>query len=109
MVRVEEFLKDPWLLKAKEGATIQVKVPKIVVAPPPPQPAAVGDGGGGGDGEEAAAIASAQTKRAALQKKAAAASMVAEDFARRFESGDLEVSNCRPFLLVFRECFGFLN
>ncbi|OIT40568.1 PREDICTED: uncharacterized protein LOC109236613 [Nicotiana attenuata] len=92
VVRVEEFLKDPWLLKAKEGATIQVKVPKIVVAPPPPQPAAVGDGGGGGDGEEAAAIASAQTKRAALQKKAAAASMVAEDFARRFESGDLEGS-----------------
>ncbi|XP_075100123.1 uncharacterized protein LOC107785682 [Nicotiana tabacum] len=92
VVRVEEFLKDPWLLKAKEGATIQVKVPKIVVAPQPPQQVAVGDGGGGGDGEEAAAIASAQTKRAALQKKAAAASMVAEDFARRFESGDLEGS-----------------
>ncbi|KAK4379694.1 hypothetical protein RND71_001556 [Anisodus tanguticus] len=90
VARVEEFLKDPWLLKSREGATIQVKVPKIVVARPPQAP--VGDGGGGGDGEEAAAIASAQTKRAALQKKAAAASMVAEDFARRFESGDLEGS-----------------
>lgn len=93
VTRVEEFLKDPWLLKAREGATIQVKVPKIVVAPPPQAP--VGDGGGGGggvDGEEAAAIASAQTKRVALQKKAAAASMVAENFARRFESGDLEGS-----------------
>ncbi|MCD7454968.1 hypothetical protein HAX54_026662 [Datura stramonium] len=91
VARVEEFLKDPWSLKAREGATIQVKVPKIVVAPPPQAP--VGDGGGGGvDGEEAAAIASAQTKRVALQKKAAAASMVAENFARRFESGDLEGS-----------------
>ncbi|KAF3629515.1 putative tRNA-dihydrouridine(20a/20b) synthase [NAD(P)+]-like [Capsicum annuum] len=94
VAKVEEFLKDPWLLKAREGATIQVKVPKIVVAPPPQVP--VGDGGGGGggggDGEEAAAIASAQTKRVALQKKAAAASMVAEDFARRFESGNLEGS-----------------
>lgn len=99
VAKVEEFLKDPWLLKAREGATIQVKVPKIVVAPPPQVP--VGDGGGGGggggDGEEAAAIASAQTKRVALQKKAAAASMVAEDFARRFESGNLEVSNCCIF------------
>ncbi|CAN4080557.1 unnamed protein product [Withania somnifera] len=78
------------MLKARQGATIQVKVPKIVVAPPPQVP--VGDGGAGGEGEESAAIASAQSKRVALQKKAAAASMVAEDFARRFESGVLEGS-----------------
>ncbi|XP_059311581.1 uncharacterized protein LOC132063154 [Lycium ferocissimum] len=87
VVRVEEFLKDPWLLKAREGATIQVKVPKIVVVAQPPQ-VQLADG----DGEEAAAIASAQTKRVALQKKAAAASVVAEDFARRFESGHVEGS-----------------
>lgn len=91
--RVEQFLKDPWLIKARENATIQVKVPKISVSPPlpppPPQlpadvPAVVSGGG-----EEA----SAQVKRAALQKQAAAASLVAEDYARRFESGDLEVNN----------------
>ncbi|XP_015163348.1 uncharacterized protein [Solanum tuberosum] len=92
VTKLEEFLKDPWGLKAKQPATIQVKVPKLNVAPPPQAPVGDGGGGSGGDGEEAAAIASAQTKRVALQKKAAAASMVAEDFARRFESGDVEGS-----------------
>lgn len=96
VARVEQFLKDPWLIKARENATIEVKVPKVVVSPapppPPPQfPADVSVAVGGG-GEEAAAAASAQVKRVALQKQAAAASMVAEDYARRFESGDLEVS-----------------
>jgi len=93
VTKLEEFLKDPWGLKAKQPATIQVKVPKLNVALPPQAP--VGDGGGGssGDGEEAAAIASAKTKRVALQKKGASASMVAEDFARQFESGDVEVRN----------------
>ncbi|XP_015163357.1 uncharacterized protein [Solanum tuberosum] len=90
VTKLEEFLKDPWGLKAKQPATIQVKVPKLNVALPPQAP--VGDGGGGssGDGEEAAAIGSAKTKRVALQKKTAAASMVADDFARQFESGDVE-------------------
>lgn len=87
--KLEEFLKDPWLLRARENATIQVKVPKVVVVAPPPQSLAVGDAGT--DAEEAAAMLSAQTKRAVLQKKAAAASLVAEDYARRFESGDLVV------------------
>ncbi|XP_069142758.1 uncharacterized protein [Solanum lycopersicum] len=93
VVKLEEFLKDPWGLKAKQPATIQVKVPKLNVAPPPQVP--VGDGGGGssGDGEEVAAIASAKTKCVALQKKAASASMMAKDFARQFESGDVEVRN----------------
>ncbi|XP_069155964.1 uncharacterized protein [Solanum lycopersicum] len=92
VVKLEEFLKDPWGLKAKQPATIQVKVPKLNVAPPPQVP--VGDGGGGssGDGEEVAAIASAKTKCVALQKKAASASMMAKDFARQFESGDVEGS-----------------
>ncbi|CAK9183492.1 unnamed protein product [Ilex paraguariensis] len=88
--RVEEFLKDPWFIKAREqNDTVQVKVPKVVVVPPPPVVPAVGDGGGGGgDGEE---LLSAQTKRATMQRKASAASVVAEDYARRFESGDLVV------------------
>ncbi|KAG5627490.1 hypothetical protein H5410_012708 [Solanum commersonii] len=92
VTKLEEFIKDPWGLKAKQPATIQVKVPKLNVAPPPQVPVGDGGGGSGGDGEEASAISSAQTKRAALQKKAAAASMAAEDFARRFESGDVEGS-----------------
>ncbi|KAG8391232.1 hypothetical protein BUALT_Bualt01G0166500 [Buddleja alternifolia] len=89
VARVEEFLNDPWLIKARENATIQVKVPKVVVSPapplPPPQVAA------DPASEEAAAAASAQVKRVALQKQAAAASVVAEDYARRFESGDLVI------------------
>ncbi|VFQ92065.1 unnamed protein product [Cuscuta campestris] len=85
---VEEFLKDPWLIRARENATIQVRVPRLAVAQPSQQLLA-GDSGGGRDAEEAAAEMSAQTKRVSLQKKAAAASSVAEDFARRFESGNL--------------------
>ncbi|KAL0379873.1 UNVERIFIED_CONTAM: hypothetical protein Sangu_0051600 [Sesamum angustifolium] len=90
---VEQFLSDPWLIKTRENATVQVKVPKVVViaAPPPPQFSAVSAVGCGGE-EAAASAASAQVKRAALQKQAAAASMVAEDYARKFESGDLVAS-----------------
>ncbi|CAA2981500.1 transcription factor HALR MLL3, involved in embryonic development [Olea europaea subsp. europaea] len=89
--RVEKFLNDPWLIKARENATVQVMVPKVVVTPAPPPPpkfSAVGFGGGDGKewGEESA---SAQVKRSALQKQAAAASIAAEDYARKFESGDL--------------------
>ncbi|CAI9103043.1 OLC1v1001461C1 [Oldenlandia corymbosa var. corymbosa] len=103
--RIEEFVKDPWLLKAEANATVQVKVPKVAVVAPPPLPpppvvvqraaaavipARVAAGGGGiSDADEAALVASAQTKRAALQKKAAAASLEAEDRARRFESGEM--------------------
>ncbi|KAK4384237.1 hypothetical protein Sango_2735200 [Sesamum angolense] len=93
VARVEQFLNDPWLIKARENATVQVKVPKVVVSqappPPPPQFSAVVSVGGGEDEAAAMAAASAQVKRVALQKQAAAASMVAEDYARRFESGDL--------------------
>ncbi|KAL3643515.1 hypothetical protein CASFOL_014330 [Castilleja foliolosa] len=92
--RVEQFLKDPWLIKAGENATIQVKVPKVVAvpAPLPPQPPQLVPDVSVGAGDEAAAAASAQVKRAALQKQAAAASVVAEDYARKFESGDLVTS-----------------
>ncbi|XP_073143653.1 uncharacterized protein [Henckelia pumila] len=95
VARVEQFLKDPWLIKPREDATIQVMVPKLVVSTspatqPPQLPIAMGVGGG--DIGEEVALASAQVKRVALQKQAAAASMVAEDYARRFESGDLMTS-----------------
>ncbi|GER37895.1 PHD finger family protein [Striga asiatica] len=83
VARVEQFLSDPWLIKARENATIQVRVPKVVAPPTPvqPQPA-----------HEEALAASAQVKRAALQKQAAAVSVVAEDYAKKFESGDLMIS-----------------
>ncbi|KAL2939909.1 Histone-lysine N-methyltransferase 2B [Bienertia sinuspersici] len=89
--RIEDFLKDPWIIRVKEGATIQVPVPKVAPPPPPPTLSGLDDGGGcvGGDDVAAEELLSAQTKRVALQKKAAVASMAAEDFARRFESGAL--------------------
>ncbi|XP_048495302.1 uncharacterized protein LOC104907813 isoform X2 [Beta vulgaris subsp. vulgaris] len=90
--QLQEFLKDPWIIRVKEGATIQIPVPKVVPPPPPPFVSAVVDGD---DAAAAAAeeLLSAQTKRVALQKKAAVASMAAEDFARRFESGVLVDAN----------------
>ncbi|CAI0393841.1 unnamed protein product [Linum tenue] len=106
--RIEELWRDPSRIRASNGATVQVLVPKIVPAPPPPIPASaasipvsvpilaprpvvVGEVDGDADlgGEDSAALsASAHTKRVALQKKAAATVVAAEDFARRFESGD---------------------
>lgn len=102
--RIEEFIKDPWLLKAEANATVQVRVPKVaIVVPPPllPPPIQVSASGSVGDGDvdEAALAISAQTKRAALQKKAAAASLVAEDYVRRFESGEVAVSFSPSFSL----------
>ncbi|XP_042515527.1 uncharacterized protein LOC122089859 [Macadamia integrifolia] len=84
--RVEEFLNDPWSVRARQKDTVQVSVPRIVVASTPVV-TVVADGvvGGEGDVEEM----SAQTKRVALQKKAVAESLAAEDYARRFETGDL--------------------
>lgn len=101
VIRIEEFINDPWLLKAEANATVQVKVPKVAIVVPPPllpppiqvsASGSVGDGVGVGDVDEAALAISAQTKRAALQKRAAAASLVAEDYVRRFESGEVAVS-----------------
>ena len=107
--RIEEFLRDPLGIRFREKRgvgdsgwkdTVQVLVPKVVPPPPPllPPPVADGVGGGGSGGggggnvvDEVAAAASAQSKRIALQKKAAAAMVDAEDYARRFESGDLAV------------------
>ena len=89
VARVEALLKDPRLIRVPEGSTVQVVVPKVAAPPTPAVVVVVGDGVGGGEGEEM--LLSAQTKRAAMQRKAAAVSMVAEDYARRFESGDLVV------------------
>lgn len=91
IAKLQDFIKDPWLLRACQDATVQVLVPKVVVSPAPvtvPAPAkeiavAVIDR----DAEE---LVSAQNKRAAMQKKAAVASLVAEDYARRMEIGDKE-------------------
>lgn len=85
--RIEEFLKDPWLIRVCEGSTVQVPVPKVT-PPPPPIVCAEDDGG---DGAEE--LQSAQSKRSALHKKAAAASLAVEDFARRFESGAMVVAS----------------
>ncbi|KAL2548318.1 PHD finger family protein [Forsythia ovata] len=65
---VEQFLNDPWLIKARVNATVQVMVSKVVVTPAPPLPLpkfrAVGVGSGDGNkwGEEELATASAQLK-----------------------------------------------
>ncbi|KAK2637037.1 hypothetical protein Ddye_031829 [Dipteronia dyeriana] len=104
VVLVEEFVRDPWrkarVSKGIDHDTVQVAVPEVVLPPPPPAVVVVvaADGGGGGccggatDAAEAAAAANAQTKRVVLQRKAAAAMVAAEDYARRFESGDIAVT-----------------
>ncbi|XP_008801693.2 uncharacterized protein LOC103715735 isoform X1 [Phoenix dactylifera] len=76
---LEEFLRDPWTVRADGGsavATVQVLVPQVVPQPAPPPGAE--DGGGGGRGE---------AKRAAMQRQAVAASLAAEDYVRRLEGG----------------------
>lgn len=95
MLKVQEFLKDPSGIRARDdGRTVQVVVPRVAPPPPPPPqpipPSVVGDAVAAVD-DESAAAATAQAKRAALQRKAAADMVAAEDFARRFESGDLSV------------------
>ncbi|XP_065872204.1 uncharacterized protein [Euphorbia lathyris] len=89
---IQDCLNDPSVIRdSNEPTTVQVRVPKVAVSPSPPAalvPALAADGGATADvGEEA----SAHTKRVALQKKAAAAMVAAEDYARRFESGDMAV------------------
>ncbi|KAG9456473.1 hypothetical protein H6P81_000981 [Aristolochia fimbriata] len=86
VLQVERFLRDQWPIRVLQEGTVQVAVPRIAPA------VTVVDGGDGlaGDGDE---MLSAQTKRAALQRRAVAASLAAEDYARKFETGNLaEVS-----------------
>lgn len=105
MRKVEDFLNDPWGIRVRDGekgttATVQVAVPRIAPPPPPPPLPLVPPPGDAVDEEAAAAAAaaaaSAQAKRAALQRKAAAAMVAAEDYARRFESGDLMEASRGP-------------
>lgn len=101
IANLKAFLNDPWLLK-DDKKTVQVLVPKVVVTiPPPPVQVTVTSNSLGVDGDASAAaeMLSVQNKRAALQKKATAASLVAEDYARRFESGETMV---RSFFVRFR-------
>ena len=94
MFSFEEFLKDPLGFRARESdQTVQVVVPKVVPPPPLPRPvqAAATDGVPAGDAVLDEAV-STQAKRVALQRKGAAAMIAAEEYARRFESGDVVVS-----------------
>lgn len=81
---IEGFLNDPWLIKAREDATVQVEVPKVAVAPAARLRF-------GGEDAAAAPAALAQVKRIELQKQGAAASIAGEDCSRRLGSGDLVV------------------
>ncbi|XP_020574739.1 uncharacterized protein LOC110020825 [Phalaenopsis equestris] len=77
---LEEFLRDPWLVRAGsvgDAAAVQVLVPKV-----DPVPAAAAYGGG--DGEDAYS-ASAHVRRMALQRQAVAASVAAENYVRKME------------------------
>ncbi|KAI0516409.1 hypothetical protein KFK09_009084 [Dendrobium nobile] len=80
---LEEFLRDPWIVRpggagdSAAQATVQVLVPKVE---PAPVPVAYG----GGDGDDAYS-ASAHAKRLALQRQAVAASLAAENYARKME------------------------
>ncbi|XP_074285152.1 uncharacterized protein LOC141610791 [Silene latifolia] len=74
--KIEEFLKDPWLFKVKDGATVQVAVPKLVVSSP--------------EVDDPAVVVAAADKHAAFRKKGAVDSEVAEEYAQRFECGVLK-------------------
>ncbi|XP_038723357.1 uncharacterized protein LOC120015181 [Tripterygium wilfordii] len=91
--RIEEFLRDPWGIRALREGTVQVSVPKVepVVVPAAAPIGVLNGAAGGGDAAEEAA--SAQHKRVALQRKAAATMVAAEDYARRFEAGDIAVAS----------------
>jgi len=79
---LRDFLADT----CRDDATVQVPVPKVLPPPPPPPD---------GIPLNADALdesASMKAKRIALQRKGAAAMIAAEEYARRFESGDVVVS-----------------
>lgn len=77
---LEEFLRDPWIVRldgrgeSAAVATVQVLVPKVDPAPP-------AGACGSGDGEDAYSA----SKRVALQRQGAAASLAAENYARKME------------------------
>lgn len=82
---------------AASNHTFQVLAPKVVALP-----LVLSDGGvvGGNAVDEVAPSASTRSKRIALQKKAADAMVAAEDYARRFESGDLSAVSELPCISI---------
>lgn len=102
--KLEEFLKDPRLVRARESETVTVAVPKVVVqvvAPPPPAAAPLALV------QEEDEMVSAQNKRAAMQRKAAKDSVVAEDYVKRMETGVGDVVEVCVCFSLF--CISFLN
>ncbi|GAB2260926.1 hypothetical protein Droror1_Dr00011781 [Drosera rotundifolia] len=85
VLKLEELIRDPWLVRVREKATVKVPVPKIVVV----RDNVVGGGGAEGDGDEDVELEglSGRDRRVVLQRRAAVASLANEDFARRFEAG----------------------
>ena len=79
---LRDFLADT----RRDDATVQVLVPKVLPPLPPPSDAVPL----GPDALDESA--SMKAKRIALQRKGAAAMIAAEEYARRFESGDVVVS-----------------
>ncbi|KAK8933254.1 hypothetical protein KSP39_PZI015363 [Platanthera zijinensis] len=87
---LEDFLRDPWLVRP-DGAgesTVQVLVPKVEPAPPPATYA-------GGDVEEGYS-ATGHAKRVAMQRQAAAASLAAENYVRKMEIAGAADSSIEP-------------
>ncbi|KAJ6750869.1 hypothetical protein OIU85_001411 [Salix viminalis] len=103
VAKIDEFLKDPFGIRASREGTVQVSVPKVVPVPlpvqiHPPQSLAVVPGrdrgdDGGGVGVVAEEALSAQAKRVAIQRQAAAAKASAEYYAKKVESGDTPVTS----------------
>ncbi|KAJ6315492.1 hypothetical protein OIU78_018880 [Salix suchowensis] len=103
VAKIDEFLKDPFGIRASREGTVQVSVPKVVPVPlpvqiHPPQSLAVvpgrdRGGDGGGVGVVAEEALSAQAKRVAIQRQAAAAKASAEYYAKKVESGDTPVTS----------------
>ncbi|KAG5134744.1 hypothetical protein JHK82_025932 [Glycine max] len=79
---LRDFLADT----RRDDATVQVPVPKVLPPPPPPPPPSDAVSLGADALDESASM---KAKRIALQRKGAAAMIAAEEYARRFESGDV--------------------
>ncbi|KAG6736099.1 hypothetical protein POTOM_061200 [Populus tomentosa] len=102
LARIDEFLKDPFGIRASREGTVQVSVPKVVPVPVPvqihpPQSLAVIRGEIeeviGGVGVVVEEAVSPQAKRVAIQRQAAAAKASAEYYAKKVESGDTAVTS----------------
>ncbi|KAJ6299407.1 hypothetical protein OIU76_020384 [Salix suchowensis] len=89
VAKIDEFLKDPFGIRASREGTVQVSVPKSLAV----VPGRDRGGDGGGVGVVAEEALSAQAKRVAIQRQAAAAKASAEYYAKKVESGDTPVTS----------------